>query len=290
MIFAMGIILLLIGMGMTTMDLFVPVVDPMTGQLVAVSNLFGMMFLFIGILVLGVRTYQTGIGVFLDLPKSNSAILFHQRRGKNPNKAIMKAKLLDLDYLKSNDKLFKDTGGGFRIAGHDCRNTHETIAFDMPDWLVDYFYKVKTKYKLRNYDQFKELIEELKKLEIRSYDNKVTLEEKLKNIKLLEPLMKEEKFKEQILNMDFDKLKNLDIICCDGITHHGEEVEEFIESATPNEVDTLVKQKYLNDRMKQQNYREPGTSFNYANLINVGIGMMFAVLATIILMSYLGGS
>jgi len=289
MIFVIAMILLFLGMMFTTMDIFVPAADMATVQLIGVSNLFGFMFLLIGIIVLGVRINQTGISAFLDMPSSGHVITFHQRRGKNPNKKIMRGKLLDLDYIKTKDKLFKDTGGGFRIAGHDCRNTHESIGFDIPDWLPDYFHQVKHVFKTRNHHQFKQMVEQVKKIEKPKldFDNKWVTQ--LEEIELLKPIFKDEKRKEEFLKMGYDRIKNLEFLCCDGVTHHGEEVEEFIESATPNDIDTLVKQKYLNDRMKQQNYKEPGTSFNYETLIPIAIGMFIAILGTIVFMSYMGG-
>lgn len=291
MIFIMGMLLLFLGMIFTTVDLFVPAVDAATAQFIGVSNLFGLMFLVIGIIVLGVRIGQTGVSAFLDMPSSGHVISFHQRRGKNPNKRIMRGKLLDLDYIKTKDKLFKDTGGGFRVAGHDCRNTHESIGFDIPDWLTDYFHKSKKLFNTHNHDQFKTMVKQLHALKKPS-DTEIDKDmfvRQLNNISLLEPIMKDDELKKEFLAMGFEKIRDLGVLCCDGITHHGEEVEEFIESATPNDIDTLVKQKYLNDRMKQQNYKEPGTSFNYEMLIPVGIGMFIAVLATIVFMSYIGG-
>ncbi len=288
MIFIMGMLLLFLGMMFTTVDLFIPAADAATAQFIGISNLFGLMFLVIGVLVLGVRISQTGASAFLDLPSSKHVITFHQRRGKNPNKIIMRGSLLDLDYIKTKDKLFKDTGGGFRIAGHDCRNTHESIGFDIPDWLTDYFHKSKKKFNSRNHDQFKTMVKQLHGLKKPTGDNNDMFVKQLENIPILEPIMKDEEMKKEFLKMGFEQIRDISILCCDGITHHGEEVEEFIESATPNDIDTLVKQKYLNDRMKQQNYKEPGTHFNYDMLIPVGIGMFIAVLATIVFMSYVG--
>ena len=48
MIFAIGMLLIFLGMMGTTMDLFVPVTDVGTAQLIGVANLFGLMFILIG--------------------------------------------------------------------------------------------------------------------------------------------------------------------------------------------------------------------------------------------------
>lgn len=290
MIFAVGMLLIFIGIMGLSMDLFVPAVDMATVQLIGISNLFGLMFSIIGAIVIGVRTYQTGMSPFLDIPNSKRVILFHHRRGKNPNVSTMIGKLLDLEYISTKGKLFKDTGGGFRLAGHDCRTTHETIAFDIPEWLMDWFYQVKTTFGIRNRDQLLKLAEQLRGIHKPVDGNKKLLELELGKIELLEPIMKDDERKEQLLSMGYDRLRNLELFCCDGVTHHHEEVEEFIESATPNDVDTLVKQKFLNDQMKASNYREPGSTFNYETLIPVFIALFIGILGAIVFMSYMGAS
>jgi len=293
MIFGIAILLIFLGVMGLSMDLFVPITDMATAQLVGVANLFGLMFAIIGCIIIGVRGWQTGIGIFFDIPSGRRTILFHHRRGKNPNVSIIVGKLLDLEYIKGKDKIFKDTGGGFRLAGHDCRTTHETIAFDIPEWLMDYFYQIKHQFKIRNRDEWIKTLEQLRKLVKPSFVDKSLerslLEKELAKIDVFQPILRDEEKKEELLNLGFDKIRKLEIYCCDGITHHHEEVEDFIESATPNEIDTLVKQKYLNDRMRERNYQDPGSSFDYSNLVPIGVGMMLAAMAVIILMSYMGG-
>lgn len=287
MIFGVSVILIFLGIMGLSMDLFIPAVNPSTAQLVGMGNIFGLLFCLLGLIVLAVRIYQTRISPLLDMPSSDKVICFHHRRGNNPNVSVISGKLMDLEYIKSKDKLFKDTGGGFRIAGHDCRNTHETIAFDLPEWLMDYFHKIKTRYGVRNREEFKDLMDVVG--DIRSSDTSIILEQKLRDADLLRPIMNDDRKKEAILELGAEKIRHLEEVCCDGKSHHHEEIEDFIESATPNELDALVKQSYLNDRMKEQNYRDPGSTFNYETLIPIAIGMFIAVLATIVFMSYMGG-
>lgn len=290
MIFAIGILLIFLGLMGTTMDIFVPITDMATAQLVGLGNMFGLMFIMIGVIVIGVRGWQTGASVFFDLPSSKHTILFHHRRGKNPNVSIIVGKLLDLEYITSKGKIFKDTGGGFRLAGHDCRTTHETIAFDLPEWLLDYFYKAKSDFGIRNRDEWLKTIKQISEMSRPPFNDLELLEKELEKIDVFKPILKDSEKKNQLLALGYDKIRKLEIVCCDGVTHHHEEIEEFIESATPNELDTLVKQKYLNDRMREKNYQDPGSSFDYSNLIPIGVGMMLAAMAVIILMSYLGTS
>lgn len=287
MIFGICILLIFLGTAGLAADLFIPVTTIEMAQIVGVSNLFGLMFVMLGVIILGVRIYQTRISPLLDMPNSSRVILFHHRRGKNPNVILHSGKLMDLEYIKTKDKLFKDTGGGFRIAGHDCRSTHETIAFDLPEWMMDYFHKIKTHYGIHNREEFKQLVEKLSM--IKSSDTGLILESKLSDITLLRKIMNDDRKKEVLLGLGAEKIRHLAETCCDGMTHHHEEIEDFIDSATPNELDALVKQSYLNDRMKDANYRDPGSNFNYEALIPIGIGMFIAVLATIVFMSYMGG-
>jgi hypothetical protein len=44
----------------------------------------------------------------------------------------------------------------------------------------------------------------------------------------------------------------------DGITHNGDEVELFIDSATPNEQDVLEHQTFLNEMDRMRRYRDRG--------------------------------
>lgn len=292
MIFAICILLIFLGMMATTMDLFIPI-TPATGTLIALSNMTGLMFIVLGAIILGIRGHQSRMTPFFDMPSTGHTINFHHRRGKNPNVSIEKGKLLDLEYIKAKNKIFKDTGGGFRLAGHDCRNTYETIPFDIPHWVSDYFYQLKTVSGIRDSEDFYILIESLRTLKRPMtddpYKQQVELEKQLDDIELLKPILNDYDKKMALLDMGYDRLKRLEFICVDGFTHHCEEIEDFIDAATPNELDALIKQEFLNDHMQEANYKEPGHNFDYSNLVPIAVGMFIAALATIVLMSYFGG-
>lgn len=255
MILELGFLFFVIGMGLAFNDFVIPL-TPDTAGFIIMNKFLGGFFIVFSFVLLFARIYQTGVGPLLDLPNTNKVILFHQRRGRNPNTSILLGKLKDLEFIRSKNKLFKDTGGGFRIAGHDCRRTHETICHDIPEWVSQYFHDVRKKFKTKDYDQFIELSKQLSGL--RDDVPGMDLEKQLSEIDLLKPLMKDAAKKKELLAMGYDRLKHLEFVFFDGVTHNGEEIEQFIDSATPNELDVLEKQEYLNDSMREKNYSDPG--------------------------------
>lgn len=267
MIFEIFVMLFLIGIMLNGMDMVIP----MTSQnmpLIALGKFFGNILLILGFVVITARLMQTDASKLLDFPSNGVVKLFHQRRGRNPNTRIMNGKLTDLEFIRAKNKLFKDTGGGFRLAGHDCRRTHEIICHDIPEWVSQYFYDIKKRYGVKNLEQFHELRKALQSLQPEytakvmdgklgfEVSQKVTLEMQLKDIEFLEPIMKDPVKKKELLKLNIDQLKSMSEVFFDGVTHHGEEVEQFFESVTPNELDALEKQQYLNDTMRERNYRD----------------------------------
>ena len=141
MIVAMCGLLMVLGAVFMVFDMFVPLPLPLAFNFT--FKMMGIGFMAIGLMILVGRIVQTGVGPFIEIPNTKRIILLHQRRGKNPNAFFVQAKIDELEYIRSKNKIFKDTGGGFRVAGHDVRRTHEMIAFDVPEWLSMYFYQVK---------------------------------------------------------------------------------------------------------------------------------------------------
>lgn len=286
MIVGLAMMLLFIGMVMMTMDIFVPPISPEIMAIIMMNRILGIVFFIFAIILLGVRLTQTGVAPLLDLPNKNRVLLFHQRRGRNPNTSILVGQLKDLEFIRSKNKLFKDTGGGFRISGHDCRRTHETICHDVPEWFSQYCYEIKQKYGISNSDEFQELRKALKGLKqpVPGMD----MENQLKQIKLLEVIMENPERKKDLLNMSLQQLQHMDELLFDGVTHHGEEIEQFIESSTPNELDALEKQAFLNDMMRQRNYSEPG-EMNWAKWVpTMGFLLLCGAIAAIILQGAFG--
>lgn len=252
MIVSLGIMLLFIGMGLMTMDIFVPV-PPELMQMMMMNKVLGMVFYFFGLILMIARIKQTGVTPILDLVNTKRVILFHERRGRNPNTTIMSGKLRDLEFIRTKNKLFIDTGGGFRIAGHDCRRTHETICADIPEWLSQYTYDMKQKFGIDDLEVYRELRKALAELvpnkEVKIFDDKLqmelirklSIEQQLEQITILKNAMKDPKMRSSLLSMSLDQLKNMESMFFDGVTHNSADLERWIESSTPNELDALEK-------------------------------------------------
>ena len=257
-------------------------------QLFEISFLFklvGIMLCFIGLIILYARMFQTNAGALMEIPNSKRVILFHQRRGRNPNVRILVGKLTDLEFIRTKNKLFKDTGGGFRIAGHDCRHTHETICADIPGWLGEYFYKIRKRYGVENIDELQSLYKQLKKV-----NDTEDAEIQLNNIEILKPIMGDEEKKEQLLDLTVDDFHHMSELLYDGTTRHMEDVEAFVESATPNELDALEKQEFLNEMMREKNYSDPG-EFNFSKWFPyITTLILVCAVAVVMIMGVFGGS
>lgn len=286
MIMGMCLILISLGILCTSIDVFMPI----PGLINLTVKLCGLGMGFIGILILAGRNSQTGAGYWLDLPSQDTTICIHSDiTGKrlDPNAKFYKTKNIGLGILKGKKKVFKDTGGGFRIAGHDVRRTHEKICADIPEWLGQYLYQVKNKYLIRNDTELFSLFNSLRNLH--KPVPGMTVEEQLRSIKILEPVMKDDDKKQVLLNMGFDDLRNMTEHVFDGESIHMEDVENFIKLAKPNELDTWITQEINKNTLEKRNYRDPGTAIDWGKwLPALGFFMIIAVLATVILLSYIG--
>ena len=282
MITAMCSMMIILGMILCVYDMFIP---PFSVPLVMLYTfkMIGIGIAAIGIMILGARIYQTGVGPFIEIPNTKRVILMHQRRGNNPNTYFMTAKLEDLEFIRTKNKVFKDTGGGFRVAGHDVRRTHEVVCHDIPEWLSQYFYQIKQRYGITDSIEFKELRQKLMDLKP-PIPGVMSIEQQLEQIKLLKPVMDNEQNRKELLKLNFLQLQKMEEILYDGVVHHGEEAETFIESATPNELDALEKQKFLNDKMEEKHYRAVGEHnigqwIGPALLLMVGGAIAVAIIA-----------
>jgi len=230
---------------------------PIPGALVLSLRMMGLCFVFIGVIVIAVRINQTGANLFVNLPEKNSVILLHSHRGKNPNARFVKGKLIDLEFIKAKRKIFKDTGGGLRICGHDVRFTHETIAHDIPLSVGQYFHQIKERYGTRNNKELVALYEKLKILR-EPIKDVISLEDQLTNIVELKPIMNDDVKRQELLSMGYERIKNMTETVWDGKVLHMEDVESFIESAPPNELDSLMTQESAHQLMRIKRYRDPG--------------------------------
>jgi len=284
MLFGLGMLFLILGLLFSSFDMFLPSYPIELMLLVFAMRIFGLMFSFLGLILIGIRGISTGANIWMDLPSDKWINLIHSHiRGSDPDAKFMRAKRLDLETIKCKNKLFKDVGGGFRIAGHSCRRTYETIGFTVPDWLSAYFHNIKEKYGLTNSDEFRELKTKLKLLTDPKKPPFTNIEDQLKEITLLKPIMADEEKKQKLLNMSLKELKNLEYVFYDGVTHNGDGVELFIDSATPNEIDLLEGQTFLNEMERQKNYKNRGQT-DWVKYMPWLIIMMFAAVIVIMIL------
>ena len=255
MLVALGMLFLLLGILLSSFDIFLPAYPQEMLIIIFSLRIFGMMMSFLGTIILGMRIIGTNVGMWLDLPSDKWINLIHSHiRGTDPDAKFLKARRLDLETIKAKNKLFKDVGGGFRIAGHTCRRTYETIGFTVPDWLSDYLHRIKEDYGLTNSDEFRDLKKALRGLTDPKVHPFTSIESQLNEIPLLKPIMNDPVNKKVLLDMNIDKLKNLEYMFYDGVTHNGDNVEQFIDSATPNEIDLLEGQTFMNEMDRNKNY------------------------------------
>jgi len=260
MINAISALFVMLGTVFLSLDLIIPfVVTNMNDFLIMHSEIFpleilGIVFVGIGVVVYLVRSWQTGTSMFHDLPSGRIVPCIHSRnQGKDPDAYFMRARRLDLEVIKAKNKLIKDTGGGIRIGGHGVRRTYETIGFTVPEWLSAYFHTIKMKYGIKNKDEFHQLREALKGIsDTKDFAEK---EKELTAIALLKPIMADEEKKKVLLAKTGKELRDLDELLFDGITHNGEDVELFIDSATPTEQDILTRQTIITQAERARNYK-----------------------------------
>jgi hypothetical protein len=239
--------------------------------------------------------------MFMDLPSSKIVPLIHSRvRGRDPDAKFIKGKRVDLEIIRAPHKVFKDAGGGFRILGHSCRRTYETIGFTVPDWISEYFNKLKNKYCIRNSDEWRQLRQDLLELNPNQkcietlpdgseIERLATKEEQLREIKYLEPIMNDPEKKQELLDMNWQQLQRMEELLFDGVVHNGEEVELFIDSATPNEQDILERQTFVNELERHNRYKDPG-ELNFGKWVpTIIILILVATVCAILLQGAFGG-
>lgn len=85
----------------------------------------------------------------------------------------------------------------------------------------------------------------------------LSLEEQLDAIPELNKVMGDPKKRKELLNMSVDELRNLSETLFDGHTYHITDAYNFIEGATPNDVDSFVTQ-HISHRLDQNRaYQNP---------------------------------
>jgi len=262
-----------------------------TGLITSIQ-LMGAFFVGIGIVVLVARDKQTGGGYWLDIPSVNHTICIHSQianKRLDPNAKFILVKDIGLGLLKGKHKVFKDTGGGFRIAGHDVRRTHEKLAADLPEWLGQYIHQVKEKWKCTNEEEMKKMYDILKKIRKPDSEFNISIVDQLTQHRIFHEALADSNSKALIEQMNIDEIHKMTEHIFNGETIHMEDVENFIKLAKPNELDTWINQEISRSVREQKTYRDPGTRIDWNRYaMPLGIFFILGVLGTVILLSYLG--
>ena len=284
MIFVLCMALIFIGYILCMLDVFIPY-DVLAAigipyMLVVMLKFMGGILGMMGAALLGIRIIQVGVGIFINPANIKQVILEDVKTGNTPNARFVKGTLDDLGHIRCKNKLFKDTGGGIRIAGHDIRRVHEKICFTLPDWLTQYLHQVKVKYRVKNQAQLQSLYKQLQKLD----PCKSKTEQLEAIIELKDAMFNKEhpEYRECLMKMSFDELINMAELMYDGTVVHMEDAESYIDAATPNELDAYVDQKITHRMSQQRSFTTTGgIDKNFILLIVIlliGAGIAFAII------------
>jgi len=261
--------------------------------LIGMLEMMGFGILFIGVIILAGRNSQTGAGYWLDLPSNSYTISIHSgiaNKRLDPNARFIRVKDIGLGLLKGKKKVFKDTGGGFRVAGHDVRRTHEKIGADLPEWLGQYVHQVKEKWKCSNDEEMKTMYDILKNIREPSSEFGISIADQLKMHRVFNEALTDPVSKEKIESMTIDEVHKMTEHLFDGETVHMEDLENFIKLAKPNELDTWIDQEVSRgerERKTCKTYRDPGSQIDWNKwLPALGMFAFIAMLGTVILISY----
>ena len=215
----------------------------------------GVMLMWIGGIIFLMRVVSTRAHLFLPLPKANEVISIHERRGGHGQfrRGIVDA----LEHIRMKDMIFKDTGGGTRVAGHRVVKTMETVNHNIPDWTAQYLYTIRKKYMVDSPEKLKTLYEKLQGLK-RPIPGVMSIEQQLLQIPELKTVMENDdtRFKDDLLNMRFEDLRSMAELCYDGQVIHYEDYEKFQEAAAPYDMESYSKRREIHRMMQMIHYRD----------------------------------
>jgi hypothetical protein len=216
------------------------------------------MMIWIGPILLIMRLVGTRTHLFLPLPKANEVISIHERRGGQGQ--FRRGTVDVLEHIRLKDMIFKDTGGGTRVAGHRLIKTMETVNHNIPDWIAQWLFQIRSKYMVDSPEKLKKLHESLKSLHtpLSDFDS---LENQLKKIPELSVIMSDEKYKKNkdaLLQMKLNDLQQMSELLYNGEVIHFEEYERFQDAATPYDMESYTKRKEIHRMMQMMSYRDVG--------------------------------
>ena len=221
--------------------------------------IMGIMMIWIGAILYIMRSIQTGGFTLNELAKPNEVLTLHERRGGSAS--LKKGKIDILEHIRVKGMIFKDTGGGMRLAGHRIVHTKETVNHTIPEWAAQYIHNIHDKYMVEDPESLKRLYEQLKNLKkpIPGLDVS-SLESQLLMIPEMKLAMQEPKKREELLKMSLEDLRQMSEVLYDGQTVHMEDYEKFQEAASPYDLESYTKKHEIHRMMQWFHYKEMGSS------------------------------
>jgi hypothetical protein len=216
----------------------------------------GIMMMWIGVMLLIMRMVATRAHLFLPLPMANEVICIHERRG---GQGSFRRGMVDvLEHIKLKDMIFKDTGGGTRVAGHRVVKTMETVNHNVPDWVAQWLFQIREKYLVDSPVALRALYEKLKTLK-KPIPNVLTLENQLLAIPELKQVMTDPKYEDKknaLLDMAVGDLQQMAELLYNGQVIHFEDYERFQEAAVPYDMESYSKRREIHRMMQMMSYRD----------------------------------
>lgn len=219
-------------------------------------TIMGIMMFWIGPILLIMRAVGTHAHLLLPLPKANEVLSIHERRGGH---GTLRRGMVDaLEHIRMKDMIFKDTGGGTRIAGHRVIKTMETVNHNIPDWTAQYLYNIREKYMVESPEKLKALHIALVNLRtpVGEYD---TIEQQLTAIPETKAIMLDPKYakkKKQILQIPLGDLRNMAEMLYHGQVIHFEDYERFQDAASPYDMESYTKRREIHRMMQMTSYKD----------------------------------
>jgi len=216
--------------------------------------ILGIVLIWVGIMLYAARSVSTGAYYLNEPAKAMRVLTIHERRGGQAR--IRPGRIVELEHIRvGKDMIFKDTGGGCRIAGHRVIKTCETVPHNIPDWAAQYVYQIRQRYMLENKEQLESLYKQLKALK-KSIPGVMSIEDQLRMIPELNPVMQDEVKKRELLNMSLMDLQQMSELLHSGDIIHYEDYERFQENAAPYDLESYTKRRDVARILEMIHFRD----------------------------------
>lgn len=216
--------------------------------------IMGLMLIWVGAMMYVARSIQTGGHLLNELAKPQEVLTMHERRGGQGR--LRRGRIEALEHIRvGKEMIFKDTGGGIRIAGHRIVKTNETSNHNLNDKIVDYLHKLKEKYMVDDLEKLDALYDKLKSLK-KPIPGVLSIEDQLKAIPELNVIMQDAVLKQKLLNMELKDLQQMSELLYDGTIMHYEDYEKFQEGAAPYDLESYSKRRDVQRIMEMIHFRD----------------------------------